>query len=192
MQKQPHNWITKARIIKTRPALPTPGTQGGPSPQASMTARLTALLRGTLKAGAVRINAKDLPIKLKSLRTQVFTIAKKEKAISHVLAAGDGTISMWLEPRKPGKRTTARPNNGRAQQARTRAPRMTSKTKPQASTAKPIVAPQEQAPISGQMANNPLGGPENRRRRSDLEDDPANAPESGTMVNTPAPQPVLT
>jgi hypothetical protein len=177
MQKKTHDWITKARVVKTRPALPTKGPVA--SPADSQTARLTALLKGTLKTGAVKINAKDLPIKLKSLRTQVFQIAKKQKAISHVLANGDGTISMWLEPRPAGKRTTARPNNGKPA-AKTPRTRMTAATKPQASEAKPIV---DRATFDQSQGLN--------RRATDV-DDIANEPAPGIVTKTPAAAPALT
>jgi hypothetical protein len=103
--KVPSPWIDKVRMVKGRPALARLTATG----TMSQTARLTDMLKATLKAGSARINEADLSINIKSLRTQVVQIASKLAATSHVIVGSDRVISIWLEPRTGGKRRGRKP-----------------------------------------------------------------------------------
>jgi hypothetical protein len=105
MYKVASPWIDKVRMVKGRPALARLSATGA----MSQTARLTEMLKATLKEGSARINEADLPINIKSLRTQVVQIAGKLAATSHVIVGSDRVISIWLEPRGSGKRRGRKP-----------------------------------------------------------------------------------
>jgi hypothetical protein len=95
------DWTAQMQLTEARPRI-------GRQPN-----QLKALLLQTLKSGAVTVPLASLPIKVKSLRTQVVAIAKGQRAISHVIERS-GTISMWLEPRPAGaayKRTAKAPKS---------------------------------------------------------------------------------
>jgi hypothetical protein len=103
--KVPSPWIDKVRVVKSRPQLARAAVNGA----ATQTSRLTEMLKATIQSGSIRINAADLPINIKSLRTQVVQIAGKLKATSHVIVGDDQVINMWLEPRGSGARRGRKP-----------------------------------------------------------------------------------
>jgi hypothetical protein len=103
--KVPGPWIDKVRVVKSRPQLARAAVNGAQT----QTSRLTEMLKATIQSGSIRINAADLPINIKSLRTQVVQIAGKLKATSHVIVGDDKVINMWLEPRGSGARRGRKP-----------------------------------------------------------------------------------
>jgi hypothetical protein len=85
------NWTTKLQFTKERPEGRTPS-------------EFKEALKGTLNGGALTVNLNEIPIKLKSLRTSVATVAKEMKAHSHVILNKETNIvSMWLEKMATGK-----------------------------------------------------------------------------------------